>query len=576
MAAFAENPANDSAPLQKPYKYMGEGESVQQIIQTFARRFGLQVNMYAPLRQTVHGRIEGDTATRFLDALAATHGFSWFVQGNSLHIAASSDFVVRAFSVPNGSAESLKKALTEVKLLDPKFGWGSIDNNNTVIVSGPNAYVDSIGKQLQQLGSGLQTRTLIYRLKHASVEDRIVRYRDKEIVTPGVASILQRTIGSGKSTQDNEKSLSLLATPLPGALSATGAAEKDQPNENGREGGNTTTARPAGPALVESDPRLNAIIIQDHPSRFAYYEKLLAELDTPSELVEIEASIMEVELSRLDEFSGSLTYGSKYFSFNADTQPGAGTEVGLGKNSSAVVNNIQGFNARIRALEQEGEAKILASPRILTVNNLGAFLDLTETFFSRVSGERVANLVPVTAGTTLRVTPRVIEEADGKRIQLILDIEDGTLETGSGDLPLVRKTNISTQAVIQEGQSLLIGGYNVESSNQTSSRVPLLSSIPIIGKAFTSELKNSVQRKRLFMITPRIIDSTKNQATDKLRFAPSLRVPSTSIEQDSLEERLPIEMTNSANIRQPLKMSNGFKTSPKNHDGRLLFAPTTR
>lgn len=576
MSALAENVTPNSEPLQKPYKYMGEGESVQQIIQTFARRFGLQVNMHAQLRQSVHGRIEGDTAIRFLDELAATQGFTWFVQGNALHIANSSDFVVRAFTVPDGSADSLKKALTEVKLLDPKFGWGSIDNNNTVIVSGPSAYVESIGKQLQQLGSGLQTRTLIFRLKHASVEDRVVRYRDKEIITPGIASILQRTIGSGNTTQNNEKTLPLLANPLPGALNPAGPTEQGPLSDNSKEAGSSNIGRPTGAALVEADPRLNAIIIRDHPSRFAYYEKLLAELDTPSDLVEIEASIMEVELSRLDEFSSSLAYGSQYFSFNASTQPGAGTDVGLGRNSSAVVNNIQGFNARIRALEQDGEAKVLASPRILTVNNLGAFLDLTETFFSRVSGERVANLVPVTAGTTLRVTPRVIDEAGGKRIQLILDIEDGTLDTNNstGDLPLVRKTNISTQAVIQEGQSLLIGGYNVESSNLTSSRVPLLSSIPVIGKAFTSEQKNSLQRKRLFMITPRIVDNKQNQSSDKLKFAPSFRVPVTPPEQE--QSNTTVEITMFPDLNSSLKMSQDIKAPPKKREESFLPTPFTR
>ncbi|WP_138516636.1 type III secretion system outer membrane ring subunit SctC [Limnobacter alexandrii] len=563
ITSFAEGIEKSNAPLQRPYKYMGEGESVQQIIQTFAKRFGLQVNMHTPLRKPVHGRIEGDTAVRFLDELASSHGFSWFVQGSALHIADSADFVVRAFSVPDGAAESLKKALTEVKLLDPKFGWGSIDNNNTVIVSGPSAYVESIGKQLQQLGSGLQTQTFIYRLKHAAVEDRVVRYRDREIITPGVASILQRTIGSGKTTHENEKAVPLMASPVPGALSMAdsqdGVISADMSNDKGKNSG----SRISGTALVESDPRLNAIIIRDHPSRFTYYEKLLAELDTPSALIEIEASIMEVELNRLDEFSSALAYGSEYFSFNASTQPGNGTDVGLGKNGSAVVNNIQGFNARIRALEQDGEAKVLASPRILTVNNLGAFLDLTETFFSRVSGERVANLVPVTAGTTLRVTPRVIEENGNKRIQLILDIEDGTLDTinSTNDLPLVRKTNISTQAVIREGQSLLIGGYNVESSNQTSSRVPFLSSIPLIGKAFTSEFKNNIQRKRLFMITPRIVENAHSQSSDKLLFAPSLRVPAAPIKHTP--KNSPVSFSITSPDSQSLKMSRELDASSR-------------
>ena len=79
-------------------------------------------------------------------------------------------------------------------------------------------------------------------------------------------------------------------------------------------------------------------------------------------------------------------------------------------------------------------------------------------------------------------------------------------------IPPVKQTKINTQALISMGESLLIGGYYFEESEETESGVPVLSSIPIIGNLFKNSAKNSRRMERLVLITPRIISLDEARA----------------------------------------------------------------
>ncbi|MEG1769640.1 MAG: hypothetical protein RR311_14300, partial [Comamonas sp.] len=174
--------------------------------------------------------------------------------------------------------------------------------------------------------------------------------------------------------------------------------------------------------------------------------------------------------------------------------------------ASLVVSSGNFLINRIRALEGTGEANIQSRPSILTIDNIGALLDLSETFYVRSIGERVATITPITAGTTLRVTPHYVQRADGPVIQLDVDIEDGQIqETEIDTLPTVRRSVVSTQAIVGEGQTLLIGGYKSTSSTRDVNKVPGLGSIPVLGMLFSNKMQNQQSRERLFMIKPRLV-----------------------------------------------------------------------
>src|SRR5690606_30638976 len=97
--------------------------------------------------------------------------------------------------------------------------------------------------------------------------------------------------------------------------------------------------------------------------------------------------------------------------------------------------------------------------------------------------------------------------AEGMRVELTIDIEDGRIqqERQIDGLPTVRRSNISTLAVVGNDQTLLIGGYNSSQDTEQVDKVPFLGDIPVLGALFSNRAKTSLRRERLFLIRPRVV-----------------------------------------------------------------------
>jgi type III secretion protein C len=238
----------------------------------------------------------------------------------------------------------------------------------------------------------------------------------------------------------------------------------------------------------------------------------------PLRLIEIEAVIIDVERKRLKELGidWAVTFGGGQGRSTLSISPSG---QGLGPNgvvaspSTLLLSNLGGFMAQIRALEGEGQASIVAKPAVMTMDNLAAVIDMSETRYIKLVGERTASVEEVTAGTMLKVTPKIITEGTETVVRLMIDIEDGKLlDNGSGEAPSVSRSTVATQTEVQNLQSLVIGGLQVQTETNGSRGVPGLSSLPFIGAAFRGSNRVSSTRDRLFLITPRIIDRPIEQA----------------------------------------------------------------
>jgi type III secretion protein C len=294
------------------------------------------------------------------------------------------------------------------------------------------------------------------------------------------------------------------------AAGAAGSGASEGAN-SGSKANSTSGGR--NQPVIQSDPRQNAIIVRDLRERIPIYEKLIAFLDQPTALIEIEALIVDVNDTKVDEL------GVDWLAGRDGRSVGFGTPMTLEPDRSMlqVTRNVNPVTlvidsgnfliGKIKVLESTGDARLLSRPSILTLDNMGATIDLSTTFYVRVVGERVAEVVPVTASTTLRVTPRYVEKNGKRLIQLVIDIEDGSLQDSEqiGQLPTVVRSSVNTEAVVGENQSLLIGGYKIDSDISQNDGLPLISKIPIVGAFFRHARKETQRRERLFLITPKII-----------------------------------------------------------------------
>lgn len=522
-----------------PYSYFAENVPLEKVLQEFASSFSLTLVLEPGVTGMVNGRFTTREPTEFISRLGGVYGFTWYTHAGSLYVSKASDVITRSITMPGGALGNLRQALLDLGVLEPRFGWGELGDQGIVMVSGPPSYVRLLESTLKALPPGaLANQVTVFRLRHASAEDRVILYRDKQVTQPGLATVLRQLLVS-RGINANAASVTEAAG-TPGALRPLGALGEGGGAQGGAaaagsaagsgvvpQGGAPATATVRGSGAertrsasgssvsIQSDPRLNALIIQDTPERMPLYAQLIAQLDVPTALIEIEAMIIDINSERARELgiNWAARRGGTAVGFGNLQQPGQGTisvvravDAAANVNPSTLVVDAGNYLiGQIRALETKGDARIQSRPSVLTTDNIGALLDLSETFYIRVQGERVASVSPVTAGTTLKVTPRLIDGADPS-IQLTIDIEDGQIQDRQVDsLPTVRRSTVSTQAIVRQNETLLIAGHSSDQNIDAVERVPVLGEIPGLGVLFSNKTRTVQKRERLFMIKPKVI-----------------------------------------------------------------------
>ena len=514
------------------FTFMGGSTRLIKVLNSFGQTFGLQVSLSDGVRANdapIDGKLTASTPTEFLNQLAATYGLVWFYREGTLHVSRVNEITTRALPMPGGGT-GLRTALSQLGLIDPKFGWGELAERGVVIVTGPPTYVDLIEKTIAALpGPQASEQVKVFRLQHASVDDRTIQYRDKQLVTAGVATILRNLVSGQSGKGSTTVPVVELASPLrafgpvtgdaatPGAEGAAPAGPGGAPHAAGAAGAAAGSGAAIGPGrpIIQADSRLNAVIVRARPDDMPIYEQLIAILDTPSQLIEIEAAIVDVNTTKLAELGIDWNARAGRFAggFGQPEVARTGTTLNLvrgnGVNPATVIADAGNFlMTRINALESKGDARVVSRPSVLTVDNLGALIDLSETFYIQTIGERAVSVVPISVGVTLRVTPHIIGNEGSRAVHLVVDIEDGAIqETKVQNLPTVRRSTIGTQAVVAEQESLLIGGFNSEVKARSKDGVPVLGDMPGLGALFSKEKTDVQKRERMFLITPRVVPS---------------------------------------------------------------------
>ena len=277
-----------------------------------------------------------------------------------------------------------------------------------------------------------------------------------------------------------------------------------------------------GSVRIIAEPNLNAVVVRDRPGAMPLYESLIAELDKEPVLVEIQVTIVDVDKNKLRD----LGVDWRFQSDGTNAQLGGGDVVG--QNGGLILNTVLGnagrFFARVNALAEEGSAEITSRPQVLTLSNLEAVLANDESFFVRIAGNEEVDLFDVSVGTSLRVLPNVVGDADDPQIRLLVTIEDGAIDpTASVDgIPVVERSSLNTQAIIYDGESLLLGGLVKDATSVVKTKVPLLGSVPGVGRLFQRTRSVAGRTERLFLISPRLVGRQR-------RARPSAASPAVSI-----------------------------------------------
>jgi type IV pilus assembly protein PilQ len=337
--------------------------------------------------------------------------------------------------------------------------------------------------------------------------------------------------------------------------------DEGQSSSGGREGNATTTIlSERGSAIV--DERTNTIILTDTEDKINAFKRLIDEIDVPIKQVLIEARIVIANtdfkkelgvtwgLAGIEKLTGGTIgspFGDKTLGFSgrrSGLTPGAGVketftysadeietdddgittytrnyDIGLG-DSLAVdlgVDNPTGsfslgyltdnflIDLELSALESDGFGEIVSQPKVLTGDKQQAVIKSgTEIAYQKATSSGATSIEFKEAVLQLEVTPQITP--DNRIIMDLLVSQDSVgAFTPTGE-PSIDITQIETQALVGNGQTLVLGGiFQTEEVNGTD-KVPLLGDLPFLGKLFRNDLRNIEKREILIFITPKIID----------------------------------------------------------------------
>lgn len=271
---------------------------------------------------------------------------------------------------------------------------------------------------------------------------------------------------------------------------------------------------------IASDTRTSKVIVKDTPQALSDMRALLSQLDLPERQVMIEARIIEASSS----FSRSLgvSWGVHYRDGSAsvmninsmDTSFGGVTSappvVGIAAASGAsmgisfgkLANNLK-VDARLNAAASAGMIKIISSPKVATLNHKPAKISQGQQIpYQNTTATTGAVTAFVAATLSLEVTPHI--NANGT---IMMKIDAKNDAPGTGSPPPINTKQATTEMLLRDGETTVIGGIFVDSDTEGDDGVPFLMDIPYLGKLFKSTSKSKIKTELLIFITPRILDS---------------------------------------------------------------------
>ena len=308
---------------------------------------------------------------------------------------------------------------------------------------------------------------------------------------------------------------------------------------------------------VTVDERTNSLLIQDTPTKVRQIKELILKLDIPVRQVQIAARIVEAtddfsrvlgtrlgftQVTRVDTGSGladvyqsGTLENTNLIRTGGETEigrpPGSGTGGGdIVENGALSVNlpagGIQGdpagsyaftiakigagvislLDLELSALQAEGKGKLLANPKVLTNDKQEAHIEQgQERVFRTLTGGGVNlgdNFLTKKAVLSLTVTPQITP--DGK---IILDVAITNDTFADAELGLLNLKRVRTQTLLENGETVVIGGIYQQRIAETVSKVPLLGDIPVLGYLFKKKRKLDQRSELLIFLTPRIVDN---------------------------------------------------------------------
>ncbi len=278
---------------------------------------------------------------------------------------------------------------------------------------------------------------------------------------------------------------------------------------------------------ISVDERTSSVIIKDVETMHPEFVRLIESIDLPTPQVNIEAKIVEVTTNFTKELGiqwgvlwsppdsrttiggPSIPGGTGFNASNplminlpAAVQSGSGGAIGIGYISAA---NTFTLDLQLSAMESSGDGRIISNPRITTSDNQEATIQQGKKIpYQTVSAEGTKTEF-VDANLELTVTPHITPDGT-----IVMEIEvkknEADFSRTVGGVPTIDTKEAETQVLIENGDTLVIGGIFKTNISESHANVPGLSKIPLIGWLFKKKQNVNTTSELLIFITPRVVE----------------------------------------------------------------------
>ncbi len=242
-----------------------------------------------------------------------------------------------------------------------------------------------------------------------------------------------------------------------------------------------------------ADDRQNAILTTGTSEAIETVRTFVAEIDRPSRQVMFEVKVIDL-MPQNDASNVGIQFGG----IDLLGQPA------VGATAFAFTRSTVQLNATINFMVSKGSARVLATPRLVTLNNHEASMLIGETYpiiyFDIRSGNQQIQTIDI--GVKLRMTPTI--GSDGS-IVADLHPEYSEIQGFEQSYPIVASRKVDSTLRVRDGETIVLGGLLREIGAETVTKLPLLGDIPILGSVFRNRQKTAERDEIVFLITPHIL-----------------------------------------------------------------------
>jgi len=290
-------------------------------------------------------------------------------------------------------------------------------------------------------------------------------------------------------------------------------------------------------ATVKINESMNQLVITDKPVNIEKVRDFLKRIDLPPQQVMIEAKLVDISHSDLDNlgisWTGSLNLkmpfnrikpgkwhrggeggadanDTKLTTFDGDIT-GPSTDLSGGQLALGFVQGASTLDVTIDALVQNQKAKLLACPTIAALNNVEARITIGEKYPIREQTQTTTGTLETTrfvdVGITLKVTPKITRDG---YIQMAVHPEVSSVSSTLDAGPRITTREADTTVIVPDNQTFVIAGLIKDDGTTTNSKVPVLGYLPIVGLLFSNRAKSIDQKELAIFITPHLINVEKD------------------------------------------------------------------